>query len=138
MSLQAARLNPQAQIIAVDESPMAVASAHLNADENLGPAHQVEARVNDCLSGFAPQSVDLVLCNPPFHQQNAITDHIAWQMFCDARHVLANEGKLIVIGNRHLGYHIKLKRLFGQVNTLASNGKFVILQASKRPQAKGN
>jgi 16S rRNA (guanine1207-N2)-methyltransferase len=42
-----------------------------------------------------------------------------------------NGGILHVVGNRHLGYHIKLKRLFGNCKTIASNGKFVILQASK-------
>jgi 16S rRNA (guanine1207-N2)-methyltransferase len=69
------------------------------------------------------------MCNPPFHQQQAITDHIAWQMFCDAKRVLTNHGRLLVIGNRHLGYHAKLKRLFGNVSVIASNKKFVILQA---------
>ncbi|QSA19272.1 methyltransferase, partial [Vibrio furnissii] len=76
----------------------------------------------------------LVVCNPPFHQQQAITDHIAWQMFCDSKHVLRKGGKLLVIGNRHLGYDVKLTRLFGrsQVKTVASNQKFVILQAIKQ------
>jgi 16S rRNA (guanine1207-N2)-methyltransferase len=74
-----------------------------------------------------------VVCNPPFHQQQAITDHIAWQMFCDAKHVLRTGGQLMVIGNRHLGYDVKLTRLFGKQNVklVTSNNKFVILQATK-------
>lgn len=75
---------------------------------------------------------DKVLCNPPFHQQNAITDHIAWQMFHDSRDALRRGGHLIVVANRHLEYHIKLKRLFGGVKVLASNRKFVILSSAKR------
>ncbi|CSB84036.1 Putative ribosomal RNA small subunit methyltransferase D [Vibrio cholerae] len=75
----------------------------------------------------------MIVCNPPFHQQQTITDHIAWQMFCDSKHVLKKDGKLWVIGNRHLGYDVKLARLFGKshVRVIANNSKFVILQAIK-------
>ena len=32
------------------------------------------------------------LCNPPFHQQHAVTDHIAWQMFNDSFKALKQGG----------------------------------------------
>lgn len=73
-----------------------------------------------------------MLCNPPFHQGEAITDHIAWQMFLDARRRLKDGGILHIVGNRHLNYHVKLQRLFQNCTTVASNGKFVILQAQKK------
>ena len=110
---------------------MAAASARMNAEANLDNPSQLEAKVNNCLDGFPAQSADLVLCNPPFHQQAAITDHIAWQMFCDAKHALRSNGKLVVIGNRHLGYGGKLKRLFGNVTVIAQNNKFVVYQSDK-------
>ncbi len=72
-----------------------------------------------------------MLCNPPFHQQNAVTDHIAWQMFNDAKKVLRPGGELRIVGNRHLDYHEKLKRLFGGSKLLGSNKKFVVLSAKK-------
>ena len=75
---------------------------------------------------------DIPLCNPPFHQQNVITDHIAWQMFIDSRDLLVRGGHLVVVGNRHLGYHIKLKKLFGGVDILASDKKFVIFSTAKQ------
>jgi len=133
LSVKAAQLNPQAKITSVDESYMAVESARLNLQAALGEEHNSSFVANNCLDGFAAESADLILCNPPFHQQNTITDHIAWQMFCDAKHVLNNNGQLLVIGNRHLGYDNKLSRLFGkqQVKLIASNRKFVILQATK-------
>ncbi len=138
LSVKAAELNPQAKITSVDESFMAVASARANLHNNIPLSEQNEGRfncvANNCLDGFEAGCCDLVLCNPPFHQQNAITDHIAWQMFCDAKHVLMNGGRLLVIGNRHLRYDVKLARLFGkdQVKTVAANQKFVILQAIRR------
>ncbi|MGL0815608.1 methyltransferase [Vibrio vulnificus] len=133
LSVKAAQLNPKAKLTLVDESYMAIESARLNLQENVTVSVDAEYIANNCLDGFAGESADLILCNPPFHQQQAITDHIAWQMFCDAKRVLKRGGKLQVIGNRHLGYDGKLKRLYGDKNVklVASNSKFVILQATK-------
>lgn len=126
--------NPQARVTFVDESYMAIASARLNVEHNLAEAGpRARFMVNNCLDGVAPDSADLVLCNPPFHQQQAITDHVAWQMFVDARRVLRRGGELLLVANRHLDYHQKLKRLFGNQRVVASNRKFVILRAIKTP-----
>ena len=123
---------PEAFVTFVDESYMAVDSAKANISNNLpSQIEQCEFSINDCLADVEPNSVDLVLCNPPFHQQNATTDHIAWQMFRDSHRVLKKGGELRIIGNRQLGYHIKLKRLFGNEKLIASNDKFVTLSAIK-------
>lgn len=132
LGLQAAKSYPDAHIHFVDESAMAVASARANWALNELNPELAEFHWDDCLSHLdADISADLVLCNPPFHQGEAITDHIAWQMFNDAKRRLKQGGMLHIVGNRHLGYHIKLKRLFGNCKTIASNGKFVILQSIK-------
>ena len=117
----------------IDESYMAVASAQLNVEHNLPDAlPRARFMVNNCLDGVAVGSADRILCNPPFHQLQAITDHIAWQMFSDAHRVLPQGGELWIVGNRHLDYHNKLKRLFANAQVVASNSKFVILKAIKR------
>lgn len=131
LAIQAARINPQADIHVLDESYMAVSSAHQNLLDNGINPEKIHSEAMNCMEAFAKDSTDLVLCNPPFHQQHTVTDHIAWQMFCDAKRVLKQEGRLLVIGNRHLGYHTKLKRLFGNATLVASNKKFVIIQATK-------
>lgn len=89
LSVKAGQLNPQARITCVDESFMAVESARQNVKDNLGEEGNFQFIANNCLDGFKKNSTYLVMCNPPFHQQQAITDHIAWQMFCDAKHVLS-------------------------------------------------
>lgn len=123
---------PMAHITFIDESYMAIASAQKNVTHNLAEAAKLCAfNVNDCLSNIESNSVDLILCNPPFHQGQATTDHIAWQMFKDSYRVLKKGGELRIIGNRQLGYHIKLKRLFGNEKLIASNEKFVTLSAIK-------
>ncbi len=133
LSVKLAELNPHASITCVDESFMAVESAKRNLENNLENPREIHCVANNCLDGFESNSASFIVCNPPFHQQQTITDHIAWQMFCDSKQVLKKGGKLLVIGNRHLGYDIKLARLFtqSQVKTVASNKKFVILQATK-------
>ncbi len=142
LSIKAGRLNPQARITCIDESFMAIASARKNVMSNLGVSEQqndsgeerkLQFIANNCLDGMKKNSTYLVICNPPFHQNNAITDHIAWQMFCDAKDALNHNGKLLVVGNRHLDYQIKLSRLFGreQVTIIAENSKFMVIEAIK-------
>ena len=123
---------PKAQLQFFDESHMAISSAELNITKNLpNLTTQCLFHLNDCLTGVDSNSVDLILCNPPFHQHNATTDHIAWQMFKDSHRVLKKGGELRIIGNRQLAYHIKLKRIFGNEKLIASNDKFVTQSAIK-------
>lgn len=140
LSVKVGRLNPQANITCVDESFMAIESARININKNVSNPERFTFKANNCLDGFASASQDLVMCNPPFHQQNAITDHIAWQMFNDAKKVLKENGQLLVIGNRHLSYPSKLAKLFGRSNieVVASNSKFIIVAANKAPRKSIN
>lgn len=131
IGLRLAELNPAANVAFVDESFMAIASAKENFRSRFGDAPRAKFVVGDCLSGFAPASADCIVCNPPFHQQHAIGDHIAWRMFLQAHAVLRPGGELRVIGNRHLNYHITLKKLFGRCRQVAANAKFVIFSCER-------
>ncbi|MBV1948877.1 methyltransferase [Streptomyces sp. BV129] len=123
--------DPEAEVLFVDESFQAVASAEATYKANGVPGH-AEFRVGDGLAGVAPGSVDLVLNNPPFHSHQATSDATSWRMFTGAEQALRPGGELWVIGNRHLGYHVKLKRLFGNCELVASDPKFVVLKAVKK------
>jgi 23S rRNA (guanine1835-N2)-methyltransferase len=122
--------SPQAELTLVDESYMAVQSAEENWRAALGE-RPVEIRAGDGLAEQAADSLDLVLCNPPFHQQQVVGDFLAWRMFQQARAALVTGGELWIVGNRHLGYHAKLKRLFRGVEQVAATPKFVVLKAIK-------
>lgn len=122
---------PQARLRFVDESFMAVASAEANFHRAFGDGRQAEFLVGDCLTDFAANSADYIVCNPPFHQQHVIGDQIAWRMFQQGLQVLRPGGELRIIGNRHLNYHLSLKKLFGNWQTVAANSKFVIYSAIK-------
>ncbi|MFI6559218.1 methyltransferase [Streptomyces sp. NPDC050534] len=123
--------DPAAEVLFVDESFQAVASAEATYKANGVPGH-AEFRVGDGLAGVPAGSVDLVLNNPPFHSHQATTDATAWRMFTGARRVLRPGGELWVIGNRHLGYHVKLRKVFGNSQLVAGDPKFVVLKAVRR------
>ncbi len=127
----AAERFPNAQLHFVDESYMAVDSARINFQRAF-PEREACFTATDCLAGLEANSADLILNNPPFHQQNVVGDFIAQQMFRESKKVLKKGGALWVVGNRHLGYHAALKRLFGNCTLVASNKKFVVLKAVKR------
>ncbi|MEU0225469.1 methyltransferase [Streptomyces sp. NPDC006284] len=123
--------DPGAEVLFTDESFQAVASAQATYRAS-GAAGKAEFRVGDGLEGVPDGSVDLVLNNPPFHSHQATTDATARRMFADARRVLRPGGELWVVGNRHLGYHVTLRRLFGGSRLVASDRKFVVLKAVRK------
>lgn len=130
LGIIAQRIQPQSQLTFVDESYMAIASAKMNYLSEFGQ-QSANFIATNTLENVPIKNADLILCNPPFHQQHVIGDHIAWQMFKQAHQHLAPGGELWVVGNRHLNYHNKLKRLFGCCRLIASNRKFVVLAAIK-------
>ncbi|GII32555.1 methyltransferase [Planotetraspora mira] len=130
LGMAAALDNGEAEVVFVDESYQALASAEATCRANLDAP--MEFLAGDGLAGVPAGSVDLVLNNPPFHTHRATTDATAWRMFNGARAALRRGGELWVVGNRHLGYHAKLRRLFGNCEVAASDPKFVVLRAVKR------
>jgi len=129
VGLIAAERSPEATVHFVDESFMAIASARENFQRVFGEQREATFCVGDGLIEAEPESADLILCNPPFHQQNTIGDQIAVSLFKQSRRVLRKGGELWVIGNRHLNYHSYLDRLFGAHSIIASNSKFIIVKA---------
>jgi 16S rRNA (guanine1207-N2)-methyltransferase len=121
-----------AELVFVDDSALALESARATFAANL-PATRTAAFVHG--NGLfdppavAEGSAGLVLCNPPFHEHRAMGDAVAWEMFADAHRALRPEGELWVVGNRHLAYHAKLTRRFGNCEVVASSPKFVVLRA---------
>lgn len=130
IGIKAKEINPQAKIIFSDESAMAIESAEKNYKTYFNDV--ADFFWTNCFESGKSDSLDLVLCNPPFHQQNTVGDFIAWQMFQDSFRCLKAGGIIRVIGNSHLGYHVKLKKLFGNSKVVATNAKFMIVEAIKK------
>lgn len=130
IGIKAKELNPSAKIIFSDESAMAIDSARTN--YKIFYNDEAQFIWTNCFENGTPGSLDLILCNPPFHQQNTVGDFIAWQMFQDSYAALKVGGSIRVIGNSHLGYQVKLKKLFGNSKIIATNQKFMIVDAIKK------
>lgn len=130
MGIVCALNNPNAQLRMVDESYMAVQSAAENWQQALGE-RPVTLYAGDGLAAEQAESLDIVLCNPPFHQQQVVGDFLARRMFQQSHRALKKDGELWIVGNRHLGYHITLRRIFAHVEQIAANPKFVIFKATK-------
>ncbi len=129
VGVAAKRLNPSAKLIFSDESKMAIQSATTNYKNFF--SDEAEFHWTHCFENQPPGNVNLVLCNPPFHQGHTLGDSIARQMFTDAHRALVAGGILQVIGNSHLPYSALLKRLFGNSQMVAANHKFIIARAIK-------
>ena len=131
VGLIAAEKCPSASLDFYDESFMALESARLNFNRAF-PGRKARFIADDCMSGAPAGHYDVILCNPPFHQNNVVGDFIAQQMFRDARKALQQGGELRVVANRHLDYFNSLRRLFGNCQIISTNRKFVILKAIKQ------
>jgi len=111
-----------------DDSRMAVNSTLQTLGNN---GLNGDIRHGHATADFAEQSMDVVLCNPPFHQGHARHDQIAWDMFTGAKKVLRPDGVMYVVGNRNLGYHIQLGRLFRSVHVHASDKTYTVFRCKK-------
>lgn len=125
------RQRPATALHFFDDSYQAVVATRRNHAVNCPDAPAAAFHCDDGLSSYQGEPFDLVLCNPPFHQGHAVGDHIARQLFQQAKRHLRPGGELWVVGNRHLRYDQVLKSLFGRCRRIADNPKFTVLAARR-------
>lgn len=125
LALSFLQSHPEAQATLVDESRQAVHSAEHSAQAN-GLEDRVQCVHHHGIEGLGLPPMPLILCNPPFHQANTLTEDIALHLFREAQQALSPDGELWVVANRHLPYFHPLKRLFSQVDCPSSHPKFVV------------
>lgn len=117
-------------VTAIDDSALAVAATKASWAAS-GRSGVSIAHAHRMVEVCKPASLDLVVVNPPFHDDRVVGDDTAWSMFVDAHMALRPGGCLVVVGNRHLAYHAKLKKIFGATNNIAANSKFVVLSSTR-------
>lgn len=131
LGIKALQLNPHANMCFIDESWYATESCRHSLALNHIPPDRFEIFHNDSFYQLKLSQVDAILCNPPFHQQHTVSDHTTKTMIQQCFQHLKSGGKLFLIGNRHMQYHIPLKKRFSQVTQYAANEKFILYQAIK-------
>lgn len=122
---------PQAKIWLTDITYSAFESASATINANSFNPDNIKVIIENSLDYFNSDFVELIVINPPFHQNHKVSIASSLQIFKDCFRVLLKDGILIVIANKHLGYHKHLKELFSSVEVVQENDKFVIIIAKK-------
>ncbi|MEX2474359.1 class I SAM-dependent methyltransferase [Marinobacter sp.] len=135
LGLAALKSQPAIRVLFSDVSSQAVASARHNV-EIAQPDADVAFHHGDGIDASAGE-FDVILLNPPFHEGGVVGDHIALRLFQQAARHLAKGGQMIMVGNRHLGYHRSLKRYFPAVEQLQADPRFVVFAVRRQPLAAG-
>lgn len=125
-----AKARPALLVTATDQSAAAVASTTATAQAN-GLADRIEAVRDDALAGFAPESAELIVLNPPFHVGATVHAGIAHKLFAAAARVLAPGGELWCVYNRHLDYRGALASAVGPTQVAGRNSKFTVTVSTK-------
>lgn len=115
--------NPKAQVTLVDDFSLAIASSQLNLkDRN---ANFICA---DTLDSLKQNSFDLVVSNPPFHFEHENNIEVAVNLFKGVQNCLKENGRFVLVANKHLNYTTHLRQLLIQVKIIAQNKKFEVLE----------
>lgn len=132
LGLVAAKLGLAGKLTFCDESAMAIASAERNAGR-VFPDHRQRFSFHhgDGLRDFTGEPVQLILCNPPFHQEHTVNEFAGRHLLRRCSQSLMPGGQLYLVANRHLDYVPALRREFRHVEKDAENGKFIILNARR-------
>ena len=127
LGMLAARLAPQSQVYLVDASAVALATTEENCRQN----HLTNTHVlaSDSVAAVRDQRFDLVLCNPPFHEQGAHSNTTALRFIREVSGILAPRGRFLLVANQFLRYEPALRESFGNVTTLTQDRKYKVLLA---------
>jgi 16S rRNA (guanine1207-N2)-methyltransferase len=82
--------------------------------------------------GVPDGSVDLVVCNPPFHVGAAVVTTAADRLFAAAGRVLRPGGELWTVYNSALRYKPTLTRLVGPTSVASQTPKFTVTVSTRR------
>lgn len=127
LGLSALAAQPGIDMTFSDVSSQAVLSARRNTEAAFPDAGGLFMHADGVAGGSEP--FERILLNPPFHEGGVVGDHIALRLFEQASQNLSETGRLLMVGNRHLGYHRSLQRFFPHVRQLDANPKFVVFEA---------
>ena len=127
------RSRPGLRMLATDESAAAVSSALATMAAN-GLSERVTVLRDDAMSTLEDASVDLIVCNPPFHLGTSVHSDASVKLFQAAGRVLRPGGQLWTVFNSHLPYGSQLTRAVGQTRVVGRNPKFTVAVSTRSAQ----
>lgn len=126
-----ARARPALVVLATDDSAAAIDSATATAVAN-GLGGRVRFSRDDATREHDDASIDLIVCNPPFHAGTAVDASLASRLFRAAARTLRPGGQLWTVFNSHLGYADELSRVVGRTQVAGRNPKFTVTVSTRR------
>ncbi|MFM6974784.1 MAG: class I SAM-dependent methyltransferase [Agromyces sp.] len=118
------------RVRASDRSLAAVYSTRATAEAS-AVADRVDVHWEDALAGVAPGTAELIVLNPPFHDQTRVTVDPAHRLFAAAARTLAPGGRLITVWNSHLRYREHLERVVGPTEQWTRTPKFTVTVSTR-------
>ncbi len=118
-----------AAVYLVDSSLIAVEASQRTLALN-GIVH-AQAVLSDGAAAVRDTVFDVVVTNPPFHQERETDYSVAHQFIRDAAEVLSPRGRLYVVANRFIRYQPQMQACFGQVGTVYEDGRFYVILAQR-------
>ena len=131
LAVAAARLWPDAEVIASDNSAAAVVSARATAAAN-GLEGRITVVHDDGLQGQPDGSADVIVFNPPFHTGATVHKETSYRLFADAARVLREGGQLWVVANSHLEYRPVLSDIVGPTRQAVRTPKFTVFVSTRQ------
>jgi 16S rRNA (guanine1207-N2)-methyltransferase len=88
-------------------------------------------------TSWRPETLlDAVVMNPPFHTGRAADPALGAAFVRAARRMLAPDGGLWLVANRHLPYDVVLSECFLEIKDAAGDNSFRVIHATKPKRAK--
>lgn len=126
LSIVTSKLKPTS-ITATDNNATAIAAAKKNFAMHAIPG---EVIIDNCAENIA-QEFDLILCNPPFHQ-NFKTESSLTDRFISSLHShLKEDGELRVVVNAFIPFAQKAEALFSEINCIKETPQFKVFSLRK-------
>lgn len=85
----------------------------------------------DATTWRAPEPVDCVLMNPPFHTGRAADPGLGRAFLRAAAAMLTPRGHVFLVANRHLPYEAEMAALFAQTTEFGGDSRFKLLMAER-------
>ncbi|NHB85385.1 methyltransferase [Tessaracoccus sp. HDW20] len=101
---------------------------HRGRDQRVGCGRDLGAG----LDGYADQSLDAIVTNPPFHQGVAKDSSDTIAMFDEATRVLRPGGQLWCVFNSHLPYRKELNVRLGRTQIALQDPNFTVTVTTAR------
>ncbi|SDX09570.1 16S rRNA (guanine1207-N2)-methyltransferase [Ruegeria halocynthiae] len=113
----------------VEADYTALTCARVNVSAACAQFHWADATI-----WAAPEPLDTVVMNPPFHTSRSADPALGQGFIVSAARNLKRTGSLWMVANRHLPYEAALGTAFAQVQEVAGDNRFKVFHAS-RPKA---